>query len=67
MSYCWFENALRDLLDCQQAILNDEELSQSEQKAKARLVRTCLKIVFDVYPDSDDNPLNYTEGSADVI
>jgi hypothetical protein len=62
MSYCRFENTLKDLKECLVAILNNEKLSESEKNAKEQLVQVCLKIVSDEYPDladSEDNPLNY--------
>jgi hypothetical protein len=62
MSYCRFQNTLKDLKECLAAILNNEKLSESEKIAKEQLVQVCLKIVSDEYPDladSEDNPLNY--------
>jgi len=45
MSYCRFENTLRDLADCEEH-LNDnvEDLSESEQRARQRLIEMCSDI-----------------------
>lgn len=45
MSYCRFENTLRDLQDCYDA-LNDPEdqLSPDEESAKTRLIKLCADI-----------------------
>jgi len=47
MSYCRFENTLAALLECRDALDEDEELSQSEEKAKSRLIRLCAEIAED--------------------
>jgi hypothetical protein len=63
MHHCRFGNTLRNLEECKRSILNDEEgLSSYEEAARIKLIRVCLEIVSDVYPelgDSEDNPLNY--------
>jgi hypothetical protein len=43
-------------------MVNDERLSESEQQAKDELIKLCLVIVSDIYPElgnSEHNPLNY--------
>jgi hypothetical protein len=46
MSYCRFENTLQDLRDCYESW--DEKLtSETEIKAKARLLKLCQDIVGD--------------------
>jgi len=60
--YRWFENTLRDLKECHRSMSNDERLSESEQQAKDELIKLCLVIVSNTYPDlgnSEHNPLNY--------
>lgn len=63
MSYCRFENTLRDLRDCSEHLYETkEELGEYEWAAKLKLIKLCLEIVSEVYPDladSEDNPLNY--------
>jgi hypothetical protein len=68
MHHCRFENTLRDLEVCKQSILEDEGgLSSYEEAAKSKLIKVCLEIVSDVYPelaDSEDNPLNYSDDKS---
>lgn len=42
MSYCRFQNTLRDLEDCYDNM--DEDLSPEEQAAKERLIQLCKEI-----------------------
>lgn len=52
MSYCRFENTLRDLHDCYNHM--DEDTSESERKAKVRLIELCQEIANDydtIYED----------------
>ena len=45
MSYCRYENTLRDLRDCWDAWNEQEDdLSESERKAKERLTKLCKEI-----------------------
>lgn len=44
MSYCRFENTLKDLQDCYEH-LNDEDLSGSEEIARYTLVELCRQIL----------------------
>lgn len=55
MSYCRFENTLRDLRDCDQ-YLDDEDLSESEFKARIKLIKLCKSIAesFDDEELSDE-------------
>lgn len=46
MSYCRFENTLDDLRDCQEA-MGDDDLGESEQRARAILIRVCGDIAAD--------------------
>ena len=52
MSYCRFENTSQDLRDCADN-LHDDDLSESEKKARRRLIRIAREIVgeADHYPD----------------
>ena len=43
MSYCRFENTLRDLKDCYHNMYSDD-LSQSEFYARKRMVELCISI-----------------------
>lgn len=47
MSYCRFENTSLDLADCYEQWDNDENLSEYEVEAKARILRLAQKIVAD--------------------
>lgn len=49
MSYCRFENTYEDLRDCAEAIAENEELSESEQKYRDKLIKLCR----DIYMDSE--------------
>jgi len=53
MSYCRFENALRDLRDCDNALW-DEDLSDAEVKARSKLIKLCRKIA-DACEDDNNN------------
>ena len=46
MSYCRFENTLRDLEDCLEN-MDDKELSEYEEKARKRLIELCADIAED--------------------
>lgn len=47
MSYCRFENTLRDLRDCFDAMNEDDmdDLSQYEAEAKDKLIALCRTII----------------------
>jgi hypothetical protein len=49
MSYCRFENTLRDLLDCEEHIT--DELEGSEKEARMRMLGTCRAILETVGVD----------------
>jgi hypothetical protein len=44
MSYCRFQNTLGDLRDCEDALYNEEELSEEEETAKKDLIALCMNI-----------------------
>lgn len=44
MSYCRFENTLRDLRDCEEN-WDDKDMSKEEKKYRARLLAMCEDIV----------------------
>jgi hypothetical protein len=44
MSYCRFENTFKDLRDCFDALMGDDELSEDEQRYKKYLVALCTTI-----------------------
>lgn len=68
MSYCRFENTLSDLQDCHQALwyLLDGEspLSDSEERAAAKLVDLCADIVTMLL---ERVPSDAMEDAADVV
>ena len=43
MAYCRFVNTLEDLRDCYDHL--DDDLSETEEQAKKRLLRLCAEIV----------------------
>jgi hypothetical protein len=43
MSYCRFQNTLLVLYDCQEHI-HEDDLSESEQRAKKRMIQACKEI-----------------------
>ena len=47
MSYCRFENTLADLSDCYENMDNSKELSVSEQRCRAKLIKMCEDIAGD--------------------
>ncbi len=47
MSYCRFENTVRDLNDCA-ANLRDEEVSSAEKEARRTLIEICYDILEEV-------------------
>jgi hypothetical protein len=52
MSYVRFTNTARDLKDCFDN-MDDDELSESEEKARKRLIRLCV-LIADNYGDELD-------------
>ena len=46
MSYCRFENTVSDLQDCYDA-MDERDLSESETKARRRLIDLCVDIARD--------------------
>jgi hypothetical protein len=58
MSHCRFENTLADLLDCHDALAAEDwnviQLSESEKKAKHKLLALCKRITREY----DDDPLD---------
>jgi len=52
MSYCRFENTFKDLADCEDN-WDEGELSTSEEKYRAKILRICERIVAN-YGEADD-------------
>ena len=50
MSYCRFENTLRDLKDCDDH-LHAKNLSETEEKARKELIAVCKRITEDSEED----------------
>lgn len=46
MSYCRFENTHNDLMDCYHN-MDDDDLSESESKYRAKLIELCVEIALD--------------------
>jgi hypothetical protein len=51
MSYCRFENTLADLRDCADN-MDADDLSETEEKARKRLIALCKRIADD-YAETD--------------
>lgn len=56
MSYCRFENTLRDLRDCYGAMRDGLELSKSEQESFIAMVELCREVT-DMYGGCNDDDL----------
>jgi len=52
MSYCRFENTVRDLKDCEDFV--GDQLSQDENEARKELIKTCIRIAEDFTGDDLD-------------
>lgn len=46
MSYCRFENTLRDLIDCADN-MDEQDLSAYEEKARKNMIKLCVEIALD--------------------
>ena len=53
MSYCKFQNTLGDLADCRDS-MEDADLSESELKARRRMIRMCKEIADDFAHELED-------------
>lgn len=54
MSYCRFENTVADLDDCYESMsMGDNDLSDTEVKAKKRLIDMCIDIACDHGHEND--------------
>ena len=54
MSYCRFENTLTDLQDCYEH-MEDDDLSESETKARRQLIIECRNLAGDYGREVDDD------------
>jgi hypothetical protein len=56
MSYCRFENTLKDLRDCYDALSENgfEDLSESERRYAIRMVQMCKAITEDFIDEVED-------------
>jgi hypothetical protein len=52
MSYCRFQNTLNDLRDCQEALDEQDCLSNDEARARDKLIALCVELAMD-YGDLD--------------
>ncbi len=53
MSYCRFQNTLRDLRDCYVNMHDTDDLSDEEKEARRKLIATCVKIAADFGEDHE--------------
>lgn len=54
MSYCRFQNTLRDLRDCEEHF-GDNDLSTDEERARKQMYDVCKRIVEENEFTFDDN------------
>ena len=57
MSYCRFENTYEDLQDCFNALDDEEDLSEREQRYRDRLIKLCHQISENFYGEEFDEKL----------
>ena len=50
MSYCRFDNTLADLRDCYEH-MDDDDLSEEEERARQKLITLCLNLGGDYEDD----------------
>lgn len=62
MSYCRFENTLRDLRDCNRNL--DSQVSESEHKARKELLELCGSMLGEVGIDVDGDIVEAAEKLA---
>ena len=58
MSYCRFENTLRDLQECIDSLQNFDNLSESEDLAMRKMIdvaKNYVEIAEDIEDDSEDD------------
>jgi len=53
MSYCRFENTVGDLQECY-AAMDEQDLSESEMKARKQLLETCVNLAADYGHELED-------------
>jgi hypothetical protein len=53
MSYCRFENTARDVYDCLEH-MEDENLCEYEQRARAKLIKYCRRIADEYAPTDEE-------------
>lgn len=53
MSYCRFQNTLMDLQDCYEN-MDDEDLSEEEERARTHLIEACLNLSGDYEHELED-------------
>ena len=53
MGYCRFSNTLSDLQDCYEN-MDDDDLSEGEEKARLRLIKLCRDIASDYEDELED-------------
>lgn len=54
LSYCRFENTVGDLQDCCDAWEDSDDLSQSEERSRKRLLQLCQDIVAEYGDDEEE-------------
>ncbi len=62
MSYCRFQNTLRDLRDCWDALDDVDDLSDEERVARRKLIRLCAEIA-----NYCAEIANYTEDEREAV
>lgn len=57
MSYCRFQNTVRDLEDCEESdgMYDPSVLSDDERRARKLLIRLCLRIASEFYGEAEED------------
>ena len=58
MSYCRFENTVKDMWDCQDHLWDEEDLSDEEKRYRQKFIEICREVA-DEFPenlDEEDEP-----------
>jgi hypothetical protein len=54
MSYCRFENTLRDMQDCYWALNEFDDLSASEREARSRMLKLCQEMLNEAMDEPEE-------------
>lgn len=54
MSYCRFQNTVKDLQDCYDNLFEIDNLSKEEEKAREKLIALCHNVAWDTNFGEDE-------------